>query len=247
MDYHTSSCTNQAVKNVCIFVWMKTKATLILFLALIFSGCEKDEDVTTPPPTPPTPTPPPANTIAEFTMFNAGNYWIYENYTIDSNGAETLLAQIDSVYYKGDTTINGDSCHIMRNWWILPGDYYLKDSSGYLIWNGRAVFSTEVTNDTFYTHMDNDTATFGHAREAYRRVAALTSSVTVSAGTFSNVLEVTEALYVNPDTIPVLNPVIQRARYAKNIGKISEEYSFVGELISLHAKRERRLVRYHVN
>lgn len=236
-------------------VFISQKKLLLKYLtaasvvAVIFFGCKKDKDVATPSTPPPVvpPANPPANTIDNFTMFHAGNYWVYENYTIDSNGVETLQPGTDSAFYKGDTLINGDTCHIVHFWWILLSDYYLKDSSGYLIMYDLPVFSTAVTNDTFYAYTDNDTTSFPHAREDYRRVDSLTSSATVPAGTFSNVLEVTETMFLNPYTIAIYNPVIQRTRYAKNIGKISEQYSFYGELHTLHMRRERRLVRYHVN
>jgi hypothetical protein len=224
------------------FTDMKKLLMIFVFISVAFWSCEKDDEITDNTPVP---VPPPANTIDEFTMFHAGNYWIYQTYIIDSNGNETLMPGEDSCYYTGDTIINTDTFHIVHNWWVLPGDRYLKDSSGYLI-DGGVILTVTITNDTFYTWQSNDT-TIGHPYASYMIVTSLTTPVTVPAGTFSDVLDVANSTYYNPSWYSIVNPLVLHTLYAKNIGKISEQYALSGELYSQHAIRERRLVRYHVN
>ncbi|MBK5286059.1 MAG: hypothetical protein JJE25_11720 [Bacteroidia bacterium] len=207
-----------------------------------FYSCKKDETIVIIPPTPVIPQ---ANTVDEFTMFHPGNYWIYQWFRIDSLGT-IAQSEEDSCYYKGDTIINGNTYQIVKYWWVFPWDQYLRDSSGYLL-QGWPVLSTAVTNDTFNVWQSNDTS-IGNITSFYYTVTSLANSITVPAGTFNNILDVTNSQYRNPISNTIINPVIAHTYYAKNIGKISEQFYYSGELFSHpHVVHERRLIRYHVN
>jgi len=212
----------------------------IFFIAL--NSCKKDEEIINNPPVAAIPV---ANTIDEFTMFHAGNYWIYQTYKIDSNGVETLLPGTDSCYIAGDTIIGSYAYQIVHKYWLIFGDKFLRDSSGFLIDQlSFRYLSTAISNDTFYVYDGNSP---GHIFTTYCIVKSLIASVTVPAGTFNNILDVGCYEYHHPPLDTTHNPLTTHTYFVKNVGKISEQYYFSAEWLFFNTVRERRLIRYHVN
>jgi hypothetical protein len=225
---------------------MKSLTFFSCILLILFMSCQKDEEIinNTPPPSAAL-----IYTIDDFTKFNSGNYWLYQHFKVDSLG-ETAFAGYDSCYHMGDTIISGLLYKRVYWYWLFPFESYLRDSSGYLMngeW-GMPLLSTAVVNDTFYILNVNDT-TNGQLFTSYYTVTSLSNPVTVPAGTFSNVLDVTCFLYFHPPMDTSLNPLISHSYYAKDIGKILEQYYTSAELFLYHGNliNERRLVGYHVN
>jgi hypothetical protein len=49
-----------------------------------------------------------SGTKPDYYMLKVGNYWIYQNYTADSNGVPTAGKLFDSAHIEKDTIIRGN-------------------------------------------------------------------------------------------------------------------------------------------
>ena len=87
-------------------------------------------------------------------QLETGNYWIYDQYSLDTNGVYTLLGKTDSNYVEKDTLIRGETYFKLMevNAEGPPNTYipkYLRDSLHYVVdWQGRILFSSENISDT---------------------------------------------------------------------------------------------------
>lgn len=181
-----------------------------------------------------------------YTPLEIGNYWIYENYIVDSIGNETETSTIDSVVITRDTIINN------MKYFVLEGTNYpfirerqiiniLKDSLGYLVNSkGRILFAENNFIDTLYKRVElsdvNDTiftCTYKMEKPIY--------SVTVPAGTFE-VLNFKGTLFTYINLQEIQNPKYMNTYYADNVGKISETYLYLNSPMTI----ERRLLKYYI-
>ena len=69
---------------------MKYLFALSAIALLLISSCKKEEMV-------PCPTPP-IETIPNYMPLAIGNYWVYNNYKIDTLGNETKMNLVDSIF-----------------------------------------------------------------------------------------------------------------------------------------------------
>ncbi len=105
----------------------------LFFIALVIiliAGCKKDGGEETPHGT---------ISLTNYFPLSVGNYWVYENYNIDSLGNETLVDRIDSMYINRDTTVNGYNYYILEGVNFTMGGFVpgiiglFRDSSGYIV------------------------------------------------------------------------------------------------------------------
>lgn len=75
------------MKKACLFL-------PVLMLISLFSCNKSDENDPQPPAS------------EDFMALKVGNYWIYQNYDIDTNGVATPTDDWDSAYISKDTLIN---------------------------------------------------------------------------------------------------------------------------------------------
>ena len=210
---------------------MKKYFVLVIVIAFITS-CQKDDYQ--------------VEIKNNYAPLEIGNYWIYENYIVDSIGNETETSIIDSVVITRDTIINS------MKYFILEGTNYpfirerqiidiLRDSLGYLVNSkGRILFSENNFIDTLYKRVElsgvNDTiftCTYKMENPNY--------SVTVKAGTFE-VLNFKGTLFRYINLQEIENPKYTNTYYADNVGKILETYLYLNSLTII----ERRLLRYYI-
>lgn len=174
-----------------------------------------------------------------------GNYWIYENYKIDSVGNESKMEQIDSVFIARDTLINGNS------YFIFMGTNYplsnkikqiaiLRDSLHYLVnHEGLILFSSENYSDTFVTRIQ--TSLEDTIYISYYKMTNHLIQFSVPAGTFEVINYQGEINYIH--TIQGIdNPRYCDNYYAKGIGKVFSSNFFLFQA----GHMEKRLVRYQV-
>ena len=220
---------------------MKKLFTICAALFILLMCCKKDKEIISDIPF--SPSSGRAYTIDDFTKFDTGNYWLYKNYRINSTG-ETAFPDYDSCFYMGDTILGSSLYKRVRLYYPVPYMVsYLKDSSGYLFNGNYPILSIAITNDTFFVNIDS-----ANGFSDFYIVTTLLQPFTVPAGTFSDVLEITTYHYWHLPTSSPVNPLVAHFYYAKDVGKISEQYYFSGELFS-HPEivYERRLIGYHVN
>jgi hypothetical protein len=201
----------------------------IAILALIFFSCEKknSQEPTTSEP--------------DFVKLKAGNYWVYENFKVDTSGVTTDLGKTDSCYIEKDTLINGDKYFIKNSlsYMSVSGRSILKDSSGYLV-QRFANGSSEIlfARDNYKDIFRSDTVS-----NLFKRQTMMTgkdSAVSVPAGTFITRSMRLVATPLDPDYPWGVRRVYYI--YGKDMGQIKYTMCFWSD----PGYYEARLVRYHV-
>ena len=183
---------------------------------------------------------------AGYIPFYPGNYWVYEQYKIDTLGNETLLNTYDSVVITGTTNINGIPYLVFEGIWMSGPDlvdtvYMLRDSLGYYVDpSGWIYFSDENFTDTLASStliINGDTL-----YESWYKMESEPQIVSVPAGTF-DVLNYRGTIHtINP------NPHVADIRYkdklySKNVGQVLDTYFYLGS----PDRFERRLKHYFVD
>ncbi len=216
---------------------MKKFQGLIALILLLSSSCKKDEIIESPDPMTETP--------LRYTPMRIGDYWIYENFKVDTLGNDSSLQIMDSVYISNDTVIDGSTYYVLRGTHYpvhqRPGEILqiLRESNGELINSvGKIIFSSINNRDTLDSHYlinHSDTLYF-----TYNKMASTPTQITVPSGTLDCLdLQQTFVMYQN---ISPINPRIFHHYYGSGIGLIQSSIAFLSE--SSHI--ERRLIRSQV-
>jgi len=179
-------------------------------------------------------------TKPDYYMLKVGNYWIYQNYTLDSNGVAIAGNLFDSAHIEKDTIIRGNTYYkLWEEPYLISGTQfaaYLRDSSGYLVSSsGFRLCSDDDFTDTLYVDTNNLWLFTG-----YVKMTGKDSVVTVPAGNFQSI---TCRMRVVPTQPSDLHPVRYIYDvYGKYIGRIKSHnfYYNAGQQF------ETRLVRYKV-
>ncbi|MBL7890721.1 MAG: hypothetical protein JNL24_14305 [Bacteroidia bacterium] len=214
----------------------------ILSISLFATSCKKDEDPQ--PATTPTPT---TNTYPNYFKLETGNYWIYQQYDLDTLGNLTAKNVFDSCYVAADTIINGKNYHtLVKPKPYFPGQiekYHLIDSLNYVVdASGKIIFSSSDMTSIFATNYYMATASDTLCRAEIKMTDANTS-ITCDAGTF-NTINAKETFYMYPNWQSAGSIRARNTKYAENIGMITETLPF---FVSNPNYVERRLIRYHLN
>ena len=189
-------------------------------------SCTKSDDTT-----------PPAS--EDYMALKVGNYWIYQNYEIDTNGVASPTDDWDSAYISKDTVVNGKTYYKAHRKPIMASlsqlIHLLRDSSGYMVdVHGEILMSEQNFTDTLMV----DTAN-AFLYRGYLKMVAKDSLVTVPAGDFITRTARMSVIPVDPnDPHPVRYTYDV---YAKNIGRIKNHSFFYNS----DKHFESRLVRYH--
>lgn len=192
-------------------------------------------------------TPVSETTYPDYSCLKVGNYWIYEQYDIDSLGNAVTKNVFDSCYIEKDTIINNQTYLKM----VRPKPYqtnqqdisFLKDSLHYIInAGGKILFSSEdfssVFESVYMIAGPGDTIC-----KMKKQMADKNLSVTTPAGTYTT-SDARETYSMYPNWSIAGNKRIRHTRYAEKIGIVVETLPF----FSTNPKYiERRLVRFHLN
>jgi hypothetical protein len=208
---------------------MKRYFTLFLIAAAAFSSCKKDDDCTCPAPVTPTAATPANNYI----KLAIGNYWVYDDYTVDTNNVATLDAAYDSAYVYDDSVINGNTYYKLFDLYLTT---LLRDSSGFIVDQSGKVHFTNVVFNLPIAFTD-----YG-AGIGYSEQMTLSTQVsqTVPAGTFTAYDWQTTAHFDSPHPWSAVR--YAHAYYSENVGKVKQVYFFYSQ----SETHERRLNHYHV-
>lgn len=207
---------------------------LICILIVTISSCKKEKN----------PQPDVTPTESPCIQLKAGNYWIYENGTVDSNGVVSNV-QIDSFYITKDTVIKNKTYYIQKSLTAQFIVSYLRDSSGYLLGiDGKPLFAennfTDILRvDSVYIGGSN---AIGYAiGYGISKMANKDSVITVPAGTFSTRNFRTAFILFPPyNTQP--NPRYSNTLYAHGVGRVLQTARSINGNIVVYQK----LLRYHI-
>jgi hypothetical protein len=202
------------------------RISIFLLLLTGIASCRKD-DHACPGPEAPAAGP----STASYTMLQPGNYWIYEQIRIDTNGGETFV-NIDSSYVSGTVVFGGNTYAVYHD---FLGDHWLRDSSGFLVDSGGTIHLTTAI-------MGVPVVSGPWQNQGYSSYQTLTTrpTITVPAGTFTNTLDWQGTFYLNNPQWG--NPLITHHNYAENVGLVRRIFSFLNQPDTY----ELRLLRYHV-
>lgn len=202
-----------------------------------------------------TPTPPYMDstvtiTPADYTALKPGNYWIYQNYHLDSAAGEAHpMGTYDSCYVEKDTMING---HVYHKYWeaifdASPGypqyNYsYLRDSSGYTVtWGGLVQMTTQDFSSVLRTYLILPGAGNYDTLVVTEQMRRDTTPTTVNAGTFETITS--RRIFHLPPT-EMYGPTREyNTMYARGIGIVRQTKAFY---LMLPDVWEWRLERYHL-
>jgi hypothetical protein len=191
-------------------------------------------------------------TNSDYLPMKVGNYWVYQEYEIDTIGNERQTSIFDSAVITKDTLINSKIYYRLDNFVYysisdvikvdLLGTVYYRDSSKNLISSkGQIVFSEDNFSDTLFKKaelLQGDTIywiTFKMERPL--------GNVNTPAGIFNNLLNFKGTVICNPKYTSIKNPRYVNIFYAKEVGEILQSNIYVLGGGSV----EKRLVRYQVN
>lgn len=218
---------------------MKTRTSILLLTmsCLIFS-CKKkkNESVAETPATP-------ASPAYNYMPLKIGNYWIYDQYTIDPSGNETYNTT-DSVYIAKDTTIAAVNYFVLENGGMAPyATRIMIRQSGSDIVTPTGTFyykhndTLTVLEDYYQVTSPSDTISYNVSR-----MGQINKTTTVSAGTFTTSSYNTHVT-IWPSYITCCSSFLRSRRFAENTGVVSENMlQFVS---GTHI--DRRLKRFHLN
>jgi hypothetical protein len=206
----------------------------MLIMALSFlSSCKKDDD-----------------TIAKvsYLPLKVGNYWIYQEFLIDTSGIETTNSIIDSVIINRDTIIN------LNKYYVFVGTFHpfiyrdniidiLRDSSGYIVnQHGTVQFAeNDFTDNIAYRAVINIYNNNDTLLVTSFQMEKINNTITVPAGTFE-VLNYKGTVVTSMNTPGIKWPRYTNSYYAKGVGKIVYTHFYVLSPVIY----EKRLIRYHV-
>ncbi|HEX5002014.1 MAG TPA: hypothetical protein VFW78_05930 [Bacteroidia bacterium] len=208
-------------------------------IALFFSACKKSNDnqpaVTIPA------------TYPDYSSFNVGNYWVYEEFLLDSTGTATSLNRFDSCYVEKDTMINNQTyfkiCKLKYNNPTQPEISFQRDSLDYIVTSeGEILFSsqdfTTVFSSYYFITLPSDTLCL-----IEKKMTDKDQTITTPAGIFTT-SNAKQTFYMYPNWSNFGTVRVRNNRYAENIGLITETLPFY---VSDPNYIERKLARYHLN
>jgi len=209
----------------------------ISFASLVISSCKDDDDDNNTTPTP--------IVYDNYSQLKVGNYWIYQQYEVDSLGNGNPTSVYDSCYVEKDTLINNKIYFkVYRPQPASPQfDFvYLRDSLHYTVDpGGRIVFSSLDFGTVFYDHY-----MFSGPDTIYRlteKMADYNLVVATPGGNFTTSnFKKNYQMFGNMAYYGVNR--VMNTRYAKNVGMVTETLLF---FTTQTTYKERRLVSYHLN
>jgi hypothetical protein len=226
---------------------MKNILYCMLVVAIVLTqACKKKKEVE-PEAAQPAPTTPVAEPIssAEYAQLKIGNYWIYQEINVDSQGNETPTNMYDSCYIASDSVIRGSRFFRITNFSpIFPFQELLRDSSNLIInSHGEVVFAANDFNTIFATPVDVGSSLTDTIIKGTYKMVDKDVQVTVPAGTFitSNFKKI---FFAFPNYAQGVPDRSMNTRFAKNVGMITQTQA---RFLSITSSVERKLVRYHLN
>ena len=165
-------------------------AALVLAVALIFTGCKKDD----PEPDNNTPTTP---TSSVFTFFKTGATWTYDTYDSDPGNPHIsqsfTINSINAQKYANVTWNVAGMYTITQEWYADDTKFSMLCSQG----GGTMLVFCDANPTVGEFWAETWTDTSGTVTDSCR-IVALNETVTVPAGTFTNCIKILETTSEDP-------------------------------------------------
>lgn len=168
---------------------------------------------------------------------STGSFWVYQWFSIDTNGTETEMNLRDSIYVSGDTIINDYSYTIFKE---VSGSSqrtrFYRDSSGFIISDvGERLWNTKDTG-IISSWTDNE-FTFS------KSILNLSQNIDVLGQTKPAIMSKTTACRLDGKPISECEQCqSETSYYVKNIGEVLEQTAYIG----VCSRLEKRLVKYQL-
>lgn len=213
---------------------------IIAALILIITSCSKDENNsgTTSLVIP----------EAGYIPFYPGNYWVYEQYMIDTLGNETMLNHYDSIAITGTTMVNGIQYLVFEGTWMSGPEfvdtiYMLRDSSGYYVDpSGWIHFTDQNFTDTLNTYTGLNNHTGDTLYQSWYKMESQLQNINVPAGEF-DALNYQGTIYTHNPNQGVQVIRYKDRFYSNNVGMVLDTYFYLGS----PNRMERRLKHYFID
>ncbi len=186
-----------------------------------------------------------------YMQLKPGNYWVYQDFMIDSvGGASHLQGGYDSDYVEKDTVINGNTYHkycdlSFGSNTINPiyDIYFLRDSLSYVVNSGgRIMFSSTDFTNIFRSYTYFNPISGPDTLQITEQMGFKDEIVNVAAGSF--VTSTFRRVIQYPANHHPFGLTREYDwRYSKNVGLVTETTAIYSAVPYYY---ERRLVRYHV-
>lgn len=184
---------------------------------------------------------------AGYIPFYPGNYWVYEQYRIDTLGNETILDTYDSVFISRIEVVNGIQYFVFEGTWMSSPDsidnlFALRDSAGYFVDPSGTIYFTDQnftdTLETFTFVISNGDTLY----ESWYKMESEPQTISVPAGEFEalNYHGTIHTIYPNPQ-VPAIR--YKDKLYSKNVGLVLDNYFYLGS----PNRFERRLKHYYID
>lgn len=214
----------------------------LAIFSLMLASCEKEPVEHTQP-----------ESVLKYYPLSIGNYWVYQNYKIDSLGNEEVFPWTDSIVIEQDSMINGNTYYVLINY---PNGRtasnqiqgILRDSATYIVdQNGNRIISTSDFGSVLRTRIiafEGDTL----VKSEYL-MDSLKTSQTVPAGNFDALDRIANhyLYYYQNNELTDQKEVALKDYYGYGIGPVSLSYTYVDNYFRTKETYERRLTKYHIN
>lgn len=222
---------------------MQTQLTVFCLLTFLIFSCSKDDPIECRP----------YNTegIVDWDYpTETGSFWVYEWFSLDSNGVETPMNNIDTVRIVGDSIVAGNTFAVYEEQFF--GNSYntilRRDSSGFII---NHLGQQDYSYVEFEEEYEPGTLNTGGLETLFLyNVMKDTrdSIISVPAGDFS---AVDREIHFYYEGNPVLNPCgdtefVDHRFHVPGIGEVKSTSYFVIEFQTNCSTIERRLVEYFI-
>jgi hypothetical protein len=221
----------------------KSLVGLAFLVVLVWASCRKE----------------PNNTLSENSFpMKAGNYWVYQKFTIQTDGRVTLLPEFDSTFIAKDTILRGETYQILKQYNFdasrrLLNSYQaiLRDSASYVVdERGNRFYFPETKTTTL--HYDTIRVWQNGMKElAYLYYSFENRDTTIStpAGLFKAINLRTKFQFLSPFSFDCQGCTPQGIRfahsfYARGVGKVREVGFAAYQDPILYGKQ---LIRYRIS
>ncbi len=218
---------------------------MLIFTIALVQGCKK-KDAEPEEAMAPTPTVAEHLNSAAYVQLKIGNYWIYQEINVDSQGNETPTISYDSCYIVSDSLIRGSKFFKLKNFSpLFSYQNLLRDSSNHIInSHGEIIFSANDFTTIFANNFVVDPQSPADTIEkAISKMTDKDLSIIVPAGTFTT-SNFQKKYNIHPNWAQGVPLRYMNTRFAKNIGMITQTQPL---FLSMTSSVERKLVRYHLN
>lgn len=196
---------------------MKSLTLALLGATALFFACKKQPETLV---------------YANYTNLKPGNYWVYDRYSLDTNGIYTPMGKSDSNYVEKDTQLNGQTYHkLMVSNNGSAGGYsplFLRDSLHYLV---NAVGEIRFSSENFTDKLGETyiVAGFSAIPDTIARIStAMTDdgqTTQTPAGAFPT-KNFRETYTLWPKYTGYKNKRFLDHRYAENVGLVESTWGF---------------------